>query len=99
MYRPLLSFGSLLAILLLLLANQVDQSLAEGILYPQESEKRELNSLDGLWNFRAANRSNQQQGFDQQWYLKPLRQVLLHYYYYYSRRSNDHRIYFSLLLC
>jgi len=54
---------------------RVDLSSADGILYPQESEKRQLNTLDGIWNFRAANRSNQEQGFNEQWYSKPLKKV------------------------
>lgn len=56
----------------------VDLSSADGILFPQESEKRQLNTLDGIWNFRAANRSNQEEGFNEQWYLKPLKKVIIH---------------------
>ena len=51
---------------------------ADGILYPIASEKRQLNSLDGLWNFRAVNQSKQNQGFDEQWFNRPLKQVGAH---------------------
>ena len=42
------------------------------------SEKRRLTSLDGLWNFRAVNQSKQNQGFDEQWFKRPLKQVRAH---------------------
>jgi len=63
----------LLFVVVILLS--VEQGKADGILYPQASEKRQLNSLDGLWNFRAVDQSNQQQGFDEGWYNRPLKQV------------------------
>jgi len=65
----------LLLLALIALTTLVDQSDC-GILYPQESEKRQLSSLDGLWNFRTANRSNQEEGFVGQWYTRPLEKVL-----------------------
>lgn len=43
-----------------------------GILYPQDSETRELKSLDGIWQFRLAPRLQPELGFQQQWYSKPL---------------------------
>jgi len=64
-------------VIFLLLADDLSkcQVAADGILYPQASEKRQINSLDGLWNFRAANQTKQQQGFDEQWFNRPLKQV------------------------
>ncbi|CAG7674586.1 unnamed protein product [Allacma fusca] len=41
---------------------------SSGILYPQESESRELKSLDGIWNFRLAPRLQPDLGFQQEWY-------------------------------
>ncbi|CAG7822813.1 unnamed protein product, partial [Allacma fusca] len=43
-----------------------------GILYPQDSESREIKSLDGIWNFRLAPRLQPDLGFQQEWYSKPL---------------------------
>ena len=67
--------GIFLAVILITFSSVVKVTRADGILYPQASEKRQLNSLDGLWNFRAANQSKQQQGFDEQWYNRPLKLV------------------------
>ncbi|CAG7734111.1 unnamed protein product [Allacma fusca] len=43
-----------------------------GILYPQESESREVKSLDGIWNFRLAPRFQPDLGFQQAWYSASL---------------------------
>lgn len=44
------------------------------ILYPRESETRQVKSLDGMWDFRAdISRS----GFEEMWYSMPLAQVIL----------------------
>ena len=45
------------------------------LLYPRESENREIKSLDGLWNFRADFSSSREAGFDEKWYLQPLYEV------------------------
>lgn len=49
--------------------------LQGGMLYPQESRSRERKELNGLWSFRADFSDNRRQGFEQQWYRKPLREV------------------------
>ncbi|KAF6203623.1 hypothetical protein GE061_001955 [Apolygus lucorum] len=41
-----------------------------GILYPRESEFRDLRSLDGIWQFRTENVSSQ--GTVNQWYMNRL---------------------------
>ena len=46
------------------------------ILFPRESESRELKDISGLWNFRADNSSNRNLGFEKEWWQKPLRQVV-----------------------
>ena len=48
---------------------------AGGILYPRPSESREVLPLDGLWKFTIGNKSEQNKGFNDQWYSKPLDQV------------------------
>lgn len=50
-------------------------ALQGGMLFPQESPSRELKALDGLWRFRADFSDNRLQGFEQQWYRQPLREV------------------------
>ncbi|XP_060522548.1 beta-glucuronidase [Cylas formicarius] len=44
-----------------------------GILFPRESETRQVVSLDGLWNFIVPNTTNPFVGFEQHWYKKDLR--------------------------
>lgn len=50
-------------------------ALKGGMLFPKESPSRELKALDGLWHFRADLSNNRLQGFEQQWYRQPLREV------------------------
>lgn len=42
----------------LLMLFSLTQISALGILYPKESETREVKSLDGLWNFAILNDTN-----------------------------------------
>nr|CAD7398746.1 unnamed protein product [Timema poppensis] len=46
-----------------------------GILYPQESESRDVQSLDGIWNFRISSMGDPGQGFDEEWYSHELRKT------------------------
>nr|CAD7196220.1 unnamed protein product [Timema douglasi] len=46
-----------------------------GILYPQESESRDVRTLDGVWNFRLSPESDPLVGFREHWYNKELRQT------------------------
>nr|CAD7454600.1 unnamed protein product [Timema tahoe] len=46
-----------------------------GILYPRESESREVRSLDGVWNFRLSPMDEPTQGLTQQWYQQELRKT------------------------
>ena len=46
-----------------------------GLLYPRESESREVKLLDGMWQFRADFSSSRKAGFDEKWYNKPLASV------------------------
>ncbi|XP_006889837.1 PREDICTED: beta-glucuronidase [Elephantulus edwardii] len=50
-------------------------ALQGGMLYPRESPSRERKELGGLWRFRADFSDNRQQGFVQQWYRRPLREL------------------------
>jgi hypothetical protein len=47
----------------------------EGILYPTESESRDIRSLDGIWAFRLANESDSSVGHREGWYKQELRKV------------------------
>jgi beta-glucuronidase len=70
------STAMLICACVLILNVWVHVVVADGILYPQDSETRQVENLNGLWNFRAADTTNQEQGFTQQWFNKPLDQVI-----------------------
>lgn len=55
------------SLLLLLLATLVRCCVAN-ILYPMESESRELRTLHGLWNFKISPPYDQLVGFNNKWY-------------------------------
>ncbi|XP_054163017.1 LOW QUALITY PROTEIN: beta-glucuronidase-like [Oppia nitens] len=45
-------------------------------LYPKESETRDIRLLDGIWNFRVIGLDqNQEIGFIDKWYSKPLQET------------------------
>lgn len=47
----------------------------EYVLYPIESESRELRTLHGLWNFKISPLSDQSIGFDKKWYTERFEMV------------------------
>ncbi|ETN65250.1 hypothetical protein AND_002985 [Anopheles darlingi] len=49
-----------------------NESSTEGLLYPIESETRELKSLDGVWNFVRSDSNNPSQGIREKWYSDDL---------------------------
>lgn len=46
-----------------------------GMLFPRDSESREVKDLSGFWNFRADMSENRNAGFEQSWFTKPLWQT------------------------
>ena len=42
--------------------------VSHGLLYPRESETREIKSLDGLWKFRTQPLLEPELGFDSLWF-------------------------------
>ncbi|CAO1432658.1 unnamed protein product [Diamesa serratosioi] len=49
-----------------------NEKLSEGLLYPRESETREVRSLDGMWQFARSDTKNPSDGVRSKWYLKNL---------------------------
>ena len=47
--------------------------VATGMLFPRESESRQIQDLNGMWNFRADMSVNRNEGFEQQWYASESR--------------------------
>lgn len=48
-----------------------------GMLFPKDSERREVKDLSGMWDFRADMSVNRNGGFENMWFAKPLWQVRL----------------------
>lgn len=48
----------------------------EGLLYPRESETREVKSLDGIWNFVKSNETSPTEGIREKWYQNDLSKVI-----------------------
>ena len=53
----------------------------QGMLYPRESESRQIKDLCGLWSFRADKSQNRNAGFDEKWYEQDLAKVGLCLYF------------------
>lgn len=51
-----------------------NEKLTEGLLYPHESETREVRSLDGMWFFAKSDTNKPSEGLREKWYLKELRE-------------------------
>lgn len=49
-----------------------NERVTEGLLYPRESETREVRSLDGMWKFARSAVNNPSQGIREKWYLSEL---------------------------
>lgn len=58
-----------------------------GMLFPRESESRQIQELDGFWHFRADDSANRRAGLDEKWYTKRLAEVnnLFTYFSVYAR--------------
>ena len=52
-------------------------SLGKGMLYPRDSETRQIKSLDGMWSFRADTSLHRSDGFELRWYDQALHQVYI----------------------
>lgn len=51
-----------------------DEKQTEGLLYPRESETREVRSLDGMWKFAKSDVNKPSEGLREKWYLKDLQE-------------------------
>lgn len=51
-----------------------------GMLFPQDSETRQVTSLDGLWNFVVAPVNDPLVGFRDFWFKKDLQKVNFYSY-------------------
>jgi hypothetical protein len=67
----------LVGLVLLMVYGAVSRTNTGGILYPQESESRDVRSLDGIWNFRLSPETDPLTGFRERWFQKDLSQVCL----------------------
>ena len=67
--RTMLLRAALLSFLLIF------DSTTDGMLYPRETESRQLQELNGMWNFRADTSATRDVGMKQKWFDKPLAKV------------------------
>lgn len=51
-----------------------EEKQTEGLLYPRESETREVRSLDGMWSFAKSETTKPSEGLREKWFLKDLRE-------------------------
>lgn len=51
------------------------ESITHGLLYPRESETREVKSLDGMWNFLKSDTNNPTQGIREKWFNNSLSKI------------------------
>lgn len=61
--------------LILLTLGTVLHTSVPGILYPRESESREVVSLDGIWKFRVSPTEAQDKGFAEKWFSTNFEEV------------------------
>ncbi|XP_046840299.1 beta-glucuronidase-like [Xenia sp. Carnegie-2017] len=47
-------------------------AVQNGMLFPRESESRQIKNLGGIWSFRADMSSSRNEGFDKKWYQQDL---------------------------
>ena len=52
-------------------------AVQNGMLFPRESESRQIKNLEGIWSFRADMSSSRNEGFDKKWYQQDLYKVCL----------------------
>lgn len=52
--------------------NNASEAQITGLLYPSESETREVISLDGLWDFAMSDPYNPSEGLQKQWFTEEL---------------------------
>ena len=80
--NSLRSFEGILVLLMLLhlamSTSETKKAQLPGMLYPRESESREVKDLSGVWNFRADTSNQRNDGLEQMWFKKPLWQVRNH---------------------
>lgn len=65
---------ALLALLVLAAAGRAAVSPG-GMLFPRESESRDVRTLDGVWNFRLCPEEDPEQGSRERWFHQDLTQV------------------------
>ncbi len=50
------------------------EKVTQGLLYPRESETREVRSLDGMWSFAKSDTNKPSEGLNEKWFMKDLRE-------------------------
>ncbi len=64
-----------LIILVIAACLRLTAGLTGGMLYPRESESRQIQELNGMWNFRADTSATRDVGLKDNWSNQKLSQV------------------------
>lgn len=62
-------------VILTLISTTLKGVSSEGLLYPTESETRDVRSLDGVWKFLKSDQFDKDEGIRDKWFKKDLREV------------------------
>uniref|UniRef100_A0A1B0CV53 Beta-glucuronidase n=4 Tax=Lutzomyia longipalpis TaxID=7200 RepID=A0A1B0CV53_LUTLO len=68
----LAGFFTKVAFTLMLMATHHPPAFTRGLLYPRDSETREVRCLDGMWNFIASDPRHPAKGIEEKWYERDL---------------------------
>lgn len=69
------AIGYLIHVTLALVILNKEVERTSGMMYPRESETREVRTLDGIWNFVKSEDTNPTQGVREKWYKDDLSKV------------------------
>ena len=57
------------------LNQNIEPATTAGLLYPRESETRDVRTLNGMWNFVKSDVNDPMQGVREKWFEKELEKV------------------------
>lgn len=69
------SVGYLIKLTIGMLVFSSETFQTKGLLYPRESETREVKSLDGMWQFVKSNTVDPAEGYRAKWWSNDLGKV------------------------
>lgn len=74
------SVGYLIKLAIAMLIFSSEEFQTRGLLYPRESETRDVKSLDGMWQFAKSKVTDPAEGYRRKWMSNDLSKVCLFYF-------------------